>query len=212
MSDQNQTCDIGALSAMNARMVQTALGLVSHGRVYDLGVDLGNETPRLPNDIVFGFTLTQFRRPASFAADPELLGNSFSLEVIHGSLHQSSHIDSLIHSQRNGRIYGGYKVDDLLGDFGWSAFGTETIPPIISRGVVIDAAAVVGDVPISDGYGATAEQLQEAVEAQGVALQPGDSVLIRTGKIIQYSTDRPAFEAGCPESRVMRLAGWSNRA
>ena len=34
-----------------------------------------------------------------------------------------------------GRIFGGEPVRPLLGDFGWQAYGMETVPPIVMRGV-----------------------------------------------------------------------------
>ncbi|MCC7362525.1 MAG: cyclase family protein [Anaerolineales bacterium] len=186
----------GALSALSDESVLAALQLARTGKRYDLGVDLGNDLPRLAPDSVVGFNLSQYRTPESFAADAAMLGNSFSVEVVHGSLHQSSHIDALIHAQRHGRVFGGEAVRPLLGDFGWQAHGAETIPPIIMRGVVLDAAAVVGVTPVPDRQAVTVEQLQAA--AQDVALRPGDAVLVRTGKVRQYATDRKAFEAGCP--------------
>ena len=186
----------GALSALTAASVLAALQLARTGRRYDLGVDLGNDLPRLAPDAVVGFNLSQYRTPESFAADAAMQGNSFSVEVVHGSLHQSSHIDSLIHAQRHGQVFGGEPIRPLLGDFGWAAHGAETIPPIVMRGVVLDAAAAVGVTPVPDGQSVTLAQIQAA--AQGVALRPGDAVLVRTGKVRQYATDRAAFEAGCP--------------
>lgn len=190
--------DRGALNAISSQTILEAARLIRAGTVYDLGVDLGNDMPRLPANTVAPFNLSQYRTPASFAADAAMRGNSFNVEVIQGSLHQSSHIDALIHAQRHGRVYGGGEVSALLGDFGWSAFGAETMPPMFRRGVVIDAAAAHGRTPIPDGYPVTARELQAAVQAQGLSLRAGDAVLIRTGKIRQYTTDRPAFEAGCP--------------
>ncbi len=190
--------DRGALSTITSQAVLEALRLARTGQIYDLGVDLGNALPRLAPNQVVPFSLSQFRTPASFAADAALQGNSFSVEIIGGSIHQSSHIDALIHAQRHGQVYGGGQTAALLGDFGWSAFGAETIPPILLRGVVIDAAAAMGATPVPDGYALSAGQLEAAVQAQGLTLRAGDAVLIRTGKITQYATNRPAFEAGCP--------------
>jgi len=174
------TNNIGALAAMSAESTRAALGLAQRGQVFDLGVLLGNATPRLPADSVVGFLLTQFRTPAVFAANPAMRGNSFSVELVQGSLHQSSHLDALIHAQRHGRVFNNGRVDDLLTDRGWRANGAETIPPIICRAVVIDVAATVGQTPVPDGYAVTLDQLQAAVTQQGVALRPGDAVLIRT--------------------------------
>lgn len=192
------THNIGTLASMSPESTRAALALAQKGRVFDLGVLLGNNTPRLPSDSVVGFLLTQYRTPASFASDPAMRGNSFSVELIQGSIHQSSHMDALIHAQRNGCVFNNGRVEDLLTDRGWRANGAETIPPIICRGVVIDVTTTAGRDPVPDAYGVTLEQLQAAVTQQGVALRPGDAVLVRTGKIVQFANDRRAFEAGAP--------------
>jgi kynurenine formamidase len=192
------TNTIGALGSMNSASTLAALALAQQGRVYDLGVLLGNTTPHLPTDSVMPFLLTQFRTPANFAHDAAMRGNSFSVELIQGSIHQASHIDALIHAQRHGRVFGNQTVEALFTDRGWRQNGIETLPPIVARAVIIDVAASVGQTPVPDGYGVTLPQLQAAVAQQGVQLRPGDAVLIRTGKIIQYATDVSAFQAGCP--------------
>src|SRR5260221_2442689 len=192
------TDNIGALAAMTAESTRAALSLAQQGRVFDLGVLLGNNTPRLLPDQVVGFLLTQFRTPANFAHNPAMRGNSFSVELVQGSLHQSSHLDALIHAQRHGRVFNNGRVEDLLTDRGWRANGAETIPPIVCRAVIIDVAATVRQTPVPDGYAVTLAQLQAAVAQQGVALHAGDAVLVRTGKIVQFAADRRAFEAGCP--------------
>lgn len=192
------TTDTGALAASSAQAICAAMQSVRDGRVYDLGVELGNETPRLAGNLVAPFSIAQFRTPDSFSNDESMQGNSFSVEVIQGSLHQSSHLDSFIHAQRFGRVFGGNRFENLLSESGWQAFGAETIPPIVTRGVVIDASISVRVDPVPDGYAISAEQLDQAVRAQNLELRKGDTVLIRTGKITQYATNRSAFEAGCP--------------
>ena len=108
--DQPSNPDRGALNGMTRQTTLEALRLARTGQVYDLGVDLGNDLPRLPPNQIAPFNLSQYRTPGSFAGDAALRGNSFSVEIISGSLHQSAHIDALIHAQRHGRVYGGGAV------------------------------------------------------------------------------------------------------
>ncbi len=113
------TNSIGALGSMDAASTLAALALARQGRVYDLGVLLGNTTPRLTADQVVPFLLTPFRTPSSFAGNAAMRGNSFSVELIQGSIHQSSHIDALIHAQRHGRVFGGQPIEAVFSDRGW---------------------------------------------------------------------------------------------
>ena len=57
------TTDTGALAASSAQAICAAMQSVRDGRVYDLGVELGNETPRLAGNLVAPFSIAQFRTP-----------------------------------------------------------------------------------------------------------------------------------------------------
>jgi len=190
--------DSGALRAITPASVLAALGCIRTGKVYDLGVDLGPDTPRLPPEVLVGFRMEPYLDPARLRALPELQGNSFSNETITGGLHQSTHLDALIHAQRHGRVYGGGTIEEWLTPRGWRRYGVETVPPIVTRAVLLDVAAARGEERVPDGVAIGPEALAAALDRAKVALRPGDTVLVRTGKIRQYTTDRPGFEAGCP--------------
>src|SRR5258708_16158910 len=147
--------NIGALGSMNLDSTRAALALARQGQVYDLGVLLGNTTPRLSPDQVVPFLLTQFRTPSSFAANAAMRGNSFSVELIQGSIHQSSHIDALIHAQRHGRVFGGQPIEAVFGDRGRRQNRIHTVPPIIARGGFIHVAARGGQTPVPAAVGVT---------------------------------------------------------
>jgi hypothetical protein len=53
--------------------------------------------------------------------------------------------------------------------------------PIVARGVLLDLARMAGRPWLPDGTEAGPELLDECAEAEGVALEPGDAVLVRTG-------------------------------
>ena len=57
------------------------------------------------------------------------------------------------------------------------------IPPIITRGVLIDVAGYKDVDALPAGYAITVEDVRGALEKQGVELKPGDTVLIRTGTL-----------------------------
>jgi kynurenine formamidase len=197
----------GALPAHDPAALLAALRLVRRGALYDLGVDLGNTTPRLPPAEVAPFILSSYRTPGSFAARPEMQGCSFSSEVLYGGIHQGCHMDALIHAQRHGRVYGGAEASRLLTDQGWIRHGMETVPPIVLPAVLLDLATYLGADPVPDGRCLGVEELAGAAAAQNAVLTPGVCVLLRTGKIRQYATDRLAFEAGCPGISG-RAAAW----
>jgi hypothetical protein len=93
---------IGALSRIRSETVRNALGLPKSGQVYDLGLELNSRIPHNPEFVRFAM---------SFTHTPEGTGAlspfQYSVESVFGALHIGTHIDSFIHVQKDGRIYGG---------------------------------------------------------------------------------------------------------
>ena len=100
--------------------------------------------------------------------------------------HMGTHIDALNHFGLDGKIWNGFRADQHLGDRGWNVTGAEKLPPIIARGVMIDVAAAKGLDQLADNYRITRSDLQQALAKQRVALEQGDVVLIRTGRMRDY--------------------------
>ena len=100
--------------------------------------------------------------------------------------HTGTHIDALVHFGLNGEVWNGFSAEDHLGDRGWRVGGAEALPPIVARGVMLDLARYKGLSMLEDGYRITADDLRGAAEQQGVTLQTGDVVLIRTGRMQVY--------------------------
>ena len=55
------------------------------------------------------------------------------------------------------------------------------MPPIVTRGVLIDVAGAKGQVPLPSEYEIGPDELKAALARQNVDVQPGDAVFIRTG-------------------------------
>lgn len=64
-----------------------------------------------------------------------------------------------------------------------SWYGTDDLPPIVARGVLIDVLGHKKVSALPDAYRITREELEAALAAQKLTLAHGDIVLIRGGKI-----------------------------
>src|SRR5262249_54856363 len=60
-----------------------------------------------------------------------------------------------------------------------------TIPPVITRGVLLDVAGLRKVDALPSRYRITVADLQACLEKQQTAIRPGDTVLVRTG-ILRY--------------------------
>jgi len=183
---------IGALSRIDDEAIQGALGLPKAGRVYDLGLELNSHIPHNPEFVRFAM---------SFTHTPEGTGAlspfQYSVESVFGALHIGTHIDSFIHIQKDGRIYGGHSASESRSDRGWNRHGAETIPPILGRAVCLDIPALKGLARLPDRYEVTVDDLQRELARTGLEIRSGDIVIVRTGKIQDFG-DEAAFQAAEP--------------
>src|SRR6478672_469224 len=187
-----------ALERITPEGIVRAARLIKTGQVYDLGAEMSDDMPATSKDTFMPYRLLTYRSSRNMARENDWHGVSFYTEVLMATPHVSTHIDALNHVVRDGHIYGGHAMTDVEGDFGVAAAGIETVPPIITRGVLIDVAAYKGVERLPDHYEITVDDLQGATAAQGVQIERGDAVLVRTGKMRQYGVDNAAFLAGQP--------------
>jgi kynurenine formamidase len=100
--------------------------------------------------------------------------------------HTGTHIDALNHFGLNGKLFNDVEVDEHLGSRHWFKNGADQIPPIITRGVLLDIAGLRGVECLPNSYGITPTDCQEALSRQGVELREGDAVLVRTGRMAYW--------------------------
>jgi kynurenine formamidase len=183
---------IGALSRISDEVVRGALGLPRAGRVYDLGLELNSRIPHNPEFVRFAM---------SFTHTPEGTGAlspfQYSVESVFGALHVGTHIDSFIHIQKDGRVYGGHLASESRDDRGWKRHGIETVPPILGRAICLDIPGLKGLGRLPDRYEVTVDDLKQELARTGLEIRSGDIVIVRTGKIQDFG-DEAAFQAAEP--------------
>src|SRR3984885_2617454 len=183
---------IGALSRISDEVVRGALGLPRAGRTYDLGLELNSRIPHNPEFVRFAM---------SFTHTPEGTGArspfQYSVESVFGALHIGTHIDSFIHIQKDGRIYGGHLASEARDDRGWKRHGIETAPPIVGRAVFLDIPGLKGLGRLPDRYEVTVDDLRQELVRAHLEIRTGDIVIVRTGKIQDFG-DEAAFQAAEP--------------
>jgi kynurenine formamidase len=116
--------------------------------------------------------------PAGGPPDLALYDDAFTM-----STHSGTHFDSLNHVGYGDRIFNGFEATRYLGNKGWTKAGADKIPPLITRGILLDVPATKGVTMLPDAYEITTADIQQTLSKQGVNLQPGDAVLIRTGRM-----------------------------
>jgi len=98
-------------------------------------------------------------------------------------MHTGTHLDALNHISRGMKMYNGYDAGEITTTFGTSALGAENIPPLVTRGVLLDVAGLKGVENLDKGYAISPKDIDDALARQGVAggIQKGDVALFHTG-------------------------------
>ncbi|WFE36333.1 cyclase family protein [Micromonospora sp. WMMD975] len=163
--------------ARPARTDDALLAAVTAGvRLVELGHPHFTGMPCSPNHP--GFQMSLIRRHGDMVR-PD--GGSAANEMIVTGGHVGTHVDALSHVSHDGRLHG--DVDAAAAQTGgrFTALGAEHTPALLTRGVLLDVAAVHGVDVLPAGYGVTAADLTAAAERAGAEPGPGDVALVRTG-------------------------------
>ena len=95
--------------------------------------------------------------------------------------HSGTHIDALCHQACDLKFYKDVRVDAVERADGYTAYGAETIAPLIARGVLLDLARWKKVDMLPEHYSISAEDLRACAHDHDVAVRSGDVLLVRTG-------------------------------
>jgi kynurenine formamidase len=175
-----------------------ALALPTEGKVFDLGTEFFTGMPVGSIEAFGGFRITPYRTPQCLAHPDEAPAFDFSMDLIQGSPHLGSHFDARAHIQVLGKVHGGRRAAEVYDDFGWKENGIETVPPVLTRGILLDVPALLGMDVLPDLFEITVEHVEACLERQSLQIAEGDTVLVRTGKIADHQGDGEAYFTSAP--------------
>ena len=136
----------GALNEITPAKVLEAVRLVRHGEVHDLAHVLHADVPAFPGRTFRQYLTTNYhqvnrRRPD---AGPDGLGHNsvnWVVEQITATQQMGTHLDALNHLQVGDRTYNGFALADIVEDHGTNRMGVDTLPQVVTRGLLVDVAA-----------------------------------------------------------------------
>lgn len=205
MTDSPRSDEQGPIKNLGQDDLLAAFSLVKQGKVYDLEVERFRGMPLHPAHPQM--EVVNFRSPEGIQnqRDQEWLNSknaenmAFISDLIVSTVHSGTHIDALAHVTvgEDNHWYGGNRAAEKLGDFGPLVCDAGAIPPVMTRGVLLDVPGHRGVDVLEKGEGISAGELQTVAAAQGTELRPGDTVLVRTGYVSLYpDAERMAEHAG----------------
>jgi kynurenine formamidase len=170
--------EAGALNFIDAAAVLSALAVPRQGKVYALAQPISPRLPVPPHRP--GIMHFMGRDGGDYAAGRHATGGfQFSEDTVVLPLHSGTHIDALCHCWREDELYNGFPGNTVRSN-GAGKCGIDKMPPIVSRGLLLDFVKLAG-APMADGEAIDAALLTRAIAQTGTQLRQGDVVLLRTG-------------------------------
>ena len=193
----------GALNEITPGKVLEAVRLVRQGRVYDLAHVLHQDIPAFPGRTFRQYLTTNYhqinrRHPD---AGPDGLGcNSVNwiVEQITATQQMGTHMDGLNHLQEGNRTYNGFLLADIVEDHGTNRLGIDTLPQVVTRGLLVDVAAAHGSDRLGPGEVITVADAETALASTGYDVRPGDAVFFHTGWGALWGADNERYAVGEP--------------
>jgi kynurenine formamidase len=182
----------GAANHMKPETVLRATKLIRTGEMIELGHVLGPDMAMNPARVYSMIT----KRSAQAPGVNQRGGNE---EIVTMELGQvGTQFDAFPHQMIANRMYNCVKLEDAETRTGFKKLGVEKVGMIFTRGVLIDIAALKGVEMLDATYEVTAADLQQALAAQKLTLQPGDAVIIHTGWGKLWGKDNARYQRSSP--------------
>ncbi len=164
----------GALNLIGPDAVRRGMAAVRSGEPVSLGLPMvaGQGPIAAMRTPLQHFML---RDGGDYAAGlPERPGYGYADDSILVACHGTTHLDALAHVWRDGHMWNGFPAASVSSR-GAKRCGIEKAGPVVTRGLFLDFAA---DGPgLAPGEAITADRLDAAVRAAGLAPAPGDALL-----------------------------------
>src|SRR5262249_55477705 len=92
-------------------------------------------------------------------------------------------------------------------DYGTSKLGIDTLPQVVTRGLLLDVVASRGTEQLGPGDVIAVTDAEQALARAGLDVRPGDAVLFYTGWGGVWGTGNKRYAAGEPGAGI-ELATW----
>ena len=182
----------GAANLMKPETVLRAARLIRAGEVIELGHVLSSAMP-----------LSAGRRfdidTKRTTMNPQSNRRGSNEELVIAEIGQvGTQFDGFAHQTLGNSLYNCFKVDETSTRTGFTKLGIQNVGALVTRGVLIDVAALKNVDMLPDSYEVSVQDLQQAMARQKVSLQAGDAVIIHTGWGKLWGKDNARYSRGNP--------------
>lgn len=172
--------------------VLRATQLIRTGEVIELGYVLHSGIPMSPWR---QFSVQTLRSGAPAGTNQR--SSNEELVISHFG-HVGTQFDGFAHQSIGDDFYNCFKLSEIATRTGFTHLGIENVGMIMTRGVLLDIAALKGVDMLPDAYEITVEDLEQALEREDLELERGDAIIINTGWGMLWDVDNGKYRATNP--------------
>ncbi len=177
----------GAGNHMKPDTVLRATRLIRTGEVIELGQVLNGT---MPFSLGRRFELHTKRT----VMNPGVNRRGSNEEIVFSEIGQvGTQFDGFSHQTIGDSLYNCFKLDAVSTRSGFTKLGVEHVGSLMTRGVLVDVAALKGVEMLPDTYEITVDDLQRTLAREKITLQPGDAIIINTGWGKLWGKDNDRF-------------------
>jgi kynurenine formamidase len=182
----------GSGNHMKPETVLRAARLIRTGEVFELGRVLSESMPLSPGRR-FEVSTKRTRN------DPGTNRRGSNEELVVAEIGQvGTQFDTFSHQMIGSSMYNCFTLDETATRTGFTKLGVEHVGALVTRGVLLDIAMLKRVPMLADTYEITPKDLEDALAAQKLTLQPGDAILIHTGWGALWGKDNARYQRGSP--------------
>jgi kynurenine formamidase len=182
----------GSGNLMNAASVLRAAKLIRTGESIELGHVLNAAMPINP-----GRRFEMLTKRTNM--NPESNRRGSNEELVISEIGQvGTQFDGFSHQTIGDSMYNCFKVEDLATRAGFNKLGIENVGFLMTRGVLIDIAALKGVDTLADNYEITVADLEAALKRENLKLDAADAVIVNTGWGKLWDKDPARYTRGNP--------------
>ena len=182
----------GSANNMKPETVLRAARLIRTGEVIELGHVL---SATMPLSAGRRFEVDTKRT----TMNPQSNRRGSNEELVVAEIGQvGTQFDGFAHQTVGNSLYNCFKVDEVSTRTGFTKLGIENVGSLVTRGVLIDVAALKNVEMLPETYEITVQDLQQALAREKLTLQPGDAVIIHTGYGKLWEKDNARYSKGNP--------------
>ncbi|WP_271412034.1 cyclase family protein [Pseudomonas sp. Q1-7] len=196
--------EIGAANLLTPDVVRQAVGLVKVGKTYPLAVPVDKNLPAFRHRS-FRLYNVQVGQQAGKSLGPNKF--TFNDELVNAWTGVGTQLNGIGHIGIDNLYYNGNRAADFVTVDGVTRLGVEKVPPMVTRGVVLDMTAHYGKAIVPGGTEFSVADIQAVLKKQGLALRKGDVVLFNTGWLELIGKDNEQF-LGVEPGIGMEAAKW----